>query len=47
MENVIISSIFLMLLLILFWQIGEIRKHMDNTTTLLNAICEAINEWVD
>lgn len=43
MENVILSSIFLILLLIIFWQIGEIKKHQENTVSALEAINESIS----
>ncbi|MFW5502893.1 MAG: hypothetical protein ACOCO5_06430, partial [Segatella copri] len=50
MENVILSSIFLIMLLIIFWQIGEIKKHQETTVNILEAINESIgifNEFAE
>lgn len=50
MENVILSGIFLIMLLIIFWQIGEIKKHQEITVDVLEAINESIgifNEFAE
>lgn len=43
MENVILSGIFLILLLIIFWQIGEIKKQQEIVASILVAIHDAID----
>lgn len=50
MESVILNSIFLIMLLIIFWQIGEIKKHQEITVNILEAINESIcifNEFAE
>lgn len=50
MESVILSGIFLIMLLIIFWQIGEIKKHQETTVNILEAINESIgifNEFAE
>lgn len=43
MENVILSGIFLILLLIIFWQIEEIKKQQEIVASTLVAIHDAID----
>lgn len=50
MENVIISCIFLVLLLIVFWQLGEIKKFQGNALNVLKTMSDSIdifNEYAE